>query len=255
MFSTYLEQKNKNRRKLMYIGLVSAVLCVVGALASGFGYQGGFWHFRTGFQILKWSFFLSVATLIFILGSFFFLKAKTPMDWGTGLIGLVICLVMIYVPYSWKRTLDAHPYIHDISTDLNNPPEFVAAISLRGPDDHPVEYDGPEVAEQQRTAYPDINTLTISGSKEETMNVVEGVIKDQGMEVVDTNAQEGRIEAVATSGLYGFKDDVVVRILESENGQSMIDIRSKSRVGKSDLGQNAKRIRKIVVGVIEAFER
>ncbi len=87
------------------------------------------------------------------------------------------------------------------------------------------------------------------------MNVVEGVIKDQGMEVVDTNAQEGRIEAVATSGLYGFKDDVVVRILESENGQSMIDIRSKSRVGKSDLGQNAKRIRKMVVGVTEAVGR
>jgi uncharacterized protein (DUF1499 family) len=62
------------------------------------------------------------------------------------------------------------------------------------------------------------------------------------LKVVDANAAEGRIEATHTSMLYGFTDDVVVRVVADGTG-SKVDVRSKSRVGRSDLGQNAKRIR------------
>ena len=62
------------------------------------------------------------------------------------------------------------------------------------------------------------------------------------MEIIDANPAEGHIEAVDTSLLYGFKDDMVVRIQESGEG-TRVDVRSMSRVGRSDLGVNAKRIR------------
>ena len=72
------------------------------------------------------------------------------------------------------------------------------------------------------------------------------VLLTMGLEIVSSDADSGRIEATATTLLFGFKDDVVVRIVENEAGGVSIDVRSKSRVGKSDLGQNAKRIRQFM---------
>jgi uncharacterized protein (DUF1499 family) len=63
-----------------------------------------------------------------------------------------------------------------------------------------------------------------------------------GLEITDANPADGRLEGVDTTLLYGFKDDMVVRIQESPQG-TRVDVRSKSRVGRSDLGVNAKRIR------------
>ena len=63
-----------------------------------------------------------------------------------------------------------------------------------------------------------------------------------GWQIVDANAREGRIEATATTFWFGFKDDVVVRIVPAPGG-SRVDVRSVSRVGVSDVGANAKRVR------------
>ena len=62
---------------------------------------------------------------------------------------------------------------------------------------------------------------------------------------MDTDRTDGRIEATDTTFWFGFKDDVVIRISKSDKG-SQLDIRSVSRVGKSDVGTNAKRIRKFL---------
>ena len=69
------------------------------------------------------------------------------------------------------------------------------------------------------------------------------------LELVSVDIESGRIEAVATSFLFGFKDDMVIRVTETDGAQVKIDVRSKSRVGKSDLGQNAKRIRRFMEGL------
>jgi uncharacterized protein (DUF1499 family) len=158
------------------------------------------------------------------------------------LIGTAVGLVTAYVPWSWKQTADALPYIHDISTDTTNPPEFVAAAKLRKPGDHPVSYDGKEVADLQQKAYPDLITLTTKASREKVFEAATAAIASMGMHLVDADPSQGRIEANQTSLLYGFTDDMVVRIATSENG-TKVDVRYKSRVSRSDLGQNAKRIR------------
>ncbi|HEV8646833.1 MAG TPA: DUF1499 domain-containing protein [Burkholderiales bacterium] len=227
---------------LAVIGLVLAVACAAGAVLSGVGYRLDLWHFRTGFMIIRWAFFGALAAVLLSIVGLVFSMGKPRQVLLTGLLGILVGAVTAYIPWNWKQTLDAHPYIHDITTDVQNPPKFVAVIALRKEGDHTAEYDGPEVAEQQRQAYPDIMTLIIPSEKDKVLAAAEAALRAMKLKVVDVNAAEGRIEATQTSLLYGFTDDVVVRIVADGAG-SKVDVRSKSRVGRSDLGQNAKRIR------------
>jgi len=118
----------------------------------------------------------------------------------------------------------------------------VRVAANRKPDDHPVAYDGPAVGEQQRKAYPDLAPLVLKAPRDKVFAAAKGAIASMGLELVEADAAQGRIEATATSMLFGFKDDVVVRIADDPNG-TRVDLRSKSRVGRNDFGMNAKRIR------------
>lgn len=229
-------------RWLAILGLVLALICAAGAVLSGIGYQMDLWHFRTGFMIIRWAFFGALAAVSLSIIGLIMAKGKPTKILLAGLLGIVIGAGTAYVPWTWKQTLDAHPYIHDITTDVQNPPKFVAVVALRKQGDHTVDYDGPEVAEQQRQAYPDLVTQIIPSEKDKVFAAAEAALRAMKLKVVETNAAEGRIEATHTSLLYGFTDDVVVRIVTDGAG-TKVDVRSKSRVGRSDLGQNAKRIR------------
>lgn len=159
-----------------------------------------------------------------------------------GIAGLAIAVVTAWIPYDLRTTARALPPIHDITTDLADPPAFVHVATLRKGDDHPVAYDGPDVADQQRGAYPDLAPLVLSAPHDEVFAAAQAALASMGLELVAADAGQGRIEATATSLLFGFKDDVVVRIVAGR-GVTKVDVRSKSRVGRSDLGMNAKRIR------------
>ncbi|HZP86868.1 MAG TPA: DUF1499 domain-containing protein [Burkholderiales bacterium] len=233
--------KDNTGWRFAVIGLTLAVLCVLAAMASGLGYRAGFWHFRTGFLVLRSAAFAALAAgVIALLGIILSRGARRALI--AGAIGVVIALAFVYVPWQWKRTLDALPYIHDITTDTDNPPAFVAAEKLRKEGDHPVAYDGPEVAAQQKQAYPDIAPLITPASKDKVFAAAQRVIENMGMKLTGADLASGRLEATDTSFWYGFTDDFVVRITEAAQG-TRVDVRSKSRVGRSDLGQNAKRVR------------
>jgi uncharacterized protein (DUF1499 family) len=134
------------------------------------------------------------------------------------------------------------PFIHDISTDLEQPPEFVDVVPLRADAPNPVAHPGEETAAQQRQGYPDIRPLELDLAPEQAFDRALATAREQGWEIVAAVPEEGRIEATATTFWFGFKDDVVVRITPAGTG-SRLDIRSKSRVGRSDVGANAARIR------------
>ena len=232
-------------RKLVTLGFFLALLCALAAVFSGIGYQMKLWPFRTGFQIIKVSFWVSVAAVVVsLLG--LAISRKTRSVVVMGVIGVLVGAITIYIPLSYKRMVDSHPYIHDITTDTDNPPQFVVVASIRGPQDHPVTYDGPEVAAQQKQAYPDLKPLVVNVPAGKVFEAADQVVKDMGMDIVDASAPDLRIEATATSRLYGFKDDMVVRITTETDGSTKVDVRSKSRVGRSDLGQNARRIREFL---------
>lgn len=137
------------------------------------------------------------------------------------------------------------PPIHDISTDTVNPPAFVAVLPLRQDAPNPPEYDGPEVAAQQQAAYPAIRTVTLPTTADELFQRTLKVVEAMDWALVAAVPAEGRIEATATTAWFGFKDDIVVRIAPAADGAT-IDVRSKSRVGMSDLGANAARIGKLL---------
>ena len=135
--------------------------------------------------------------------------------------------------------------IHDISTDLDNPPEFESLLPLRKGASNPPGHGGTPVAEAQRKAYPDLAPLVLDQPMEEVFTRAGQAARKMGWEVIAQNLARGRIEAVATTKWLRFKDDVVVRIHSVEN-KTRVDVRSKSRVGKSDLGANARRIRQFL---------
>jgi uncharacterized protein (DUF1499 family) len=144
------------------------------------------------------------------------------------------------------------PPIHDITTDMVDPPAFVAAVHARSAGDNSLGYAGLATAEQQRAAYADISPLILAEPPERAFSRCLDAATSLGWEVLDQNRHEGRIEAVARTAIFRFADDVVIRV-RSEGAGSRIDIRSASRAGVGDLGVNAARIRAFI-GLLKAAE-
>jgi len=135
----------------------------------------------------------------------------------------------------------AVPPINDITTDPVNPPAFVAiTTATRGADAAPLGYD-PGFAAQQTAAYPEVRPLLVESPPAEVFPRMLAAAKAMDWEIVSSDQASGRIEATATVPWWGFKDDIVVVMSPNGNG-TRVDVRSKSRVGKSDLGVNAARI-------------
>jgi uncharacterized protein (DUF1499 family) len=144
------------------------------------------------------------------------------------------------------------PPIHDISTDVQDPPRFEAVQSLRDSSSNSLEID-PAVIEQQLTAYPDLTTIESPRSYANSYNLALTTARALDWEVVREDSNSGYIEAVARTPIMQFKDDVVIRVRTNAEG-SLVDLRSASRVGISDLGANAKRIRAFIAAFRDAAE-
>lgn len=228
-----------NLSRLM-LGL--AVLAALMLFASGLGTRFGMWPFPVGFQGLKWAAFLGLGVaLVALVG---LLVSRLRAAGGSLLvISAALGLAVAAVPAYWLQAARKAPPIHDISTDLQDPPAFIAVLPHRGDRANPVEHGGAALAEAQRRAYPDIQSRTLELAPAEAFAIALRTARNMGWEIVAQDAGSGRIEATATTFWFGFKDDVVVRVLPSAAG-SRIDVRSLSRVGVSDAGANAKRIRK-----------
>lgn len=202
-------------------------------------YKYGVVDLGTAFTAFKFGVFAGIATLILLVLQILF-KRKT-VTLGSTIMALLLSTIAIAIPLSMLNKGKSVPPIHDISTDLVNPPEFVAIAPLRADAPNPVEYAGVEVATQQRAAYPELQTLNYTQSKSELVEATKQVIDHLGWQLVNIDANQGIIEATDRTMWFGFKDDVIVRI--TDNGSKrLVDIRSKSRVGGSDLGKNAERI-------------
>jgi uncharacterized protein (DUF1499 family) len=164
-------------------------------------------------------------------------------------IGVRYCLVSVVIslpPLAFVLILGLQggkaPPIHDITTDMEAPPSFTAAYTLRGPGDNSADYPGAAVAGQQRAAYSDIVPLETALPPAEAFVAALVVLEQLGWRSIAQDPDQGRIEAVDRSLLFGFTDDIVIRITAVANG-SRVDIRSASRAGVGDLGVNAARIR------------
>ena len=137
------------------------------------------------------------------------------------------------------------PPIHDVTTAPDDPPEFVALSDAHYAGrkyDSFASYDASRETIDVASAYPDIKPLQLDRAMNDVFAAAEAAAGDMGWEVAAVVPEDGRIEATATTMLFGYKDDVIIRVRLNADGGTTVDIRSASRVGEGDLGANAKRI-------------
>ena len=140
------------------------------------------------------------------------------------------------------------PPIHDITTDTENPPAFVAAVALNA--QGRTDYD-PAVAGQQWAAYPDLGPAMLPAAPADAFDLALAEVGDMGWDLLAADADDLRIEATDRTFWFGFADDVVVRVAADDGTGSRVDVRSLSRVGGGDLGVNARRVREFVAALNE----
>lgn len=221
-------------------GVAAALLL----LLSGPGTRLGAWTFRSGFTMLRWGAYLGIAVAVAALLQLALARSGAARSWPL-LAALGLGVLAAGVPWYWQRRARQVPPIHDISTDTSDPPAFVAILPLRSAAPNPAEYEGSDVAAAQHQAYPEIRPLVLPVPAGTAYGRAVDAARRAGWEIVAADSAAGRIEATATTGWFGFKDDIVVRVQPAEGG-SRVDVRSVSRVGKSDVGTNARRIRAYV---------
>ena len=218
-----------------FVSLVAFLLVVL----TGPLYKYDIIELSTVFTGFKYGIFTAVAALVLLALQIIF--KRNTLTLASAAITVALSAVALGLPLSMLSKGKSVPPIHDISTDLINPPEFVVIAPLRADAPNPIAYAGEAAAAQQRQGYPELKTLSYLQSKAELVNAVEQAATNLGWELANTDTSEGVVEATDTTMWFGFKDDVVVRITDIGN-KRLVDIRSKSRVGGSDLGKNAERI-------------
>lgn len=231
--------------RLFVLALVALVIALIAMALAGLGSRWGWWHFRTGFTMLRWGAYAALATVpIVIVAALLRHDAGRRRALAVAAVLTIVALATVAVPWQARRTARTVPPIHDITTDTENPPEFVALRDRPGAR-NPVEYGGPDVAAQQKEGYPDLGPVALPVSPAEAVARAAGVARDLGWTIAEVDTAGGRVEATDRTRWFGFYDDVVIRVTPAEGG-SRVDVRSLSRVGGSDVGANAARIRRFL---------
>ncbi len=217
------------------------LLVVVGPITARLGMLspiGAFSAFGMGLLLILLSLFVLAIGLLLSKGSGGDVAAGRA--WGSLIAGAVV-LVPLLASYP---SGEPAPAIHDLTTDVSDPPQFAAIVAVREADNaqNPPEYAGEETAQLQQAAFPDLQTLQLNASPDAVFAAAEQVVAELGWEVVAADPAAGLVEATDTTRWFRFKDDVVIRVRASAGGTE-VDVRSKSRVGRGDMGANAARIR------------
>lgn len=252
---------NHSHKWLFWIALLAFVVGAavgIAALTASLGVALGFWEYRTGFQILRaivpYSGYVAAAALAIAIVVAVYSRISETGGMlkliGLALLGVISASLTWYIPNSYQAPAgQSWPPIHDITTDTDNPPEFVAVLPLRAGAPNPVIYGTsrdmtPELLSRlQQEAYPDIQPVMLDVSAEAAFDRALAAVKASGWELVAADKQAGRIEATDTTFWFRFKDDIVIRI-RPDGSRIRIDARSVSRVGRGDAGTNAKRLRR-----------
>ncbi len=245
----------KPRSRIAVIALALAVIALGAAVAAGFGHRFGWWSFGTGFTVLRNAAIAAmVGVALAIIGAYQTRPrgGRRGMPWA--LTALVIAATTAAVPLSWLWIASQVPPIHDISTDTDHPPKFVAILPLRADAPNSTRYGGAAVAAQQHRAYPDILPLSLHVPAAQAFTAAEATARDLGWHIVAADLPAGRIEATDTTFWFGFTDDIVVRLAPQPDGTVRIDARSVSRVGRSDVGANARRLHRFLHGLAHRLD-
>jgi hypothetical protein len=206
-----------------------SVLAFLLLATCGPGTRAGLWPFRVGFGMFAGAMLVGLAAAGAAIVGLALPALRARSGWILA-ASLLLGAASAAVPLDYIRRVKTLPYINDISTDTERPPQFSP------PKEYP-SYFG----ELQQIGYPELHPLEIPLPPGEAFARAVAAVRDEGWEITAQDERAGTIQAVATTRWFGFKDDVVIRISAAGAG-SRVDMRSKSRVGRSDAGANARRI-------------
>ncbi len=220
------------------------LLMLVGCMAfiSIAGVRIGLFEPSTGFSMVRQSVFASlVLSLCAIVSLFICRKESNIVSQRFFILVLTVSLVystMWIVFYIKKSEL---PNINDVTTDLSAPPVYMNVGFTRKSSENPVGYDYSFI-ELQKKYYSELKPVFSNKDQQVIHLEVMKLISERNWEVVSNYIQGGVVEATARTPIFGFRDDVVIRLSEMGNGDIRIDMRSSSRVGNGDYGVNADRV-------------
>ncbi len=243
-------------QRLSWTAAILSFGAVIVALVAAIGSGQGMWHFRTGFALLEYMFFAAIAGAVFALIALALAgrKGMHALVW-LNLVALIVALAYIFYLGSMVTTARNVAPIHDITTNLADPPSFYRLRVRDDNLDNIPDLGRPALArltprERWRAihadAYGDLKSVHLPWSKAETVGRIETVMRARGLDIATVDPRSGIVEAVDTSLFFRFKDNVVARVRDDPGGGSVVDFRSVSRVGQSDVGANARRIRALI---------
>ncbi len=226
------------------LALSGTALCLL--VVAPFGWRFGWWQYGFGlYRLMPASGYVAAAA--FILSVFTLAREWAQLRLhGLAMLAVALALsaVLVYVPWRYSHIRSTLPPIHDITTDIDNPPTFSAVLPARAAERaSSVDDRNPQLAQLQKAAYPDLAPLVTALPVARAFNEALLVAKSMpGWIIVASDIDTGRIEAFQQSRWFRFTDDIVIRVTRDGAG-SRIDMRSTSRQGRSDYGVNAARIR------------
>lgn len=239
--------KTNTSSKFSVISLFFGILAAICLLLSGYGYQWNWWELGTAFTwMIPGSAIMGlIATGLGFVAWYARRKSTLKGISKRALTGFLMGIVVLCTVGFWFYQATLYPPIHDISTDINNPPAFKNIVSLRAEAPNDTTYGDQEKANIQRKNYPDIEPLVLNAGYEVAYDRALAAAKQMPWEqIVTSDKQAGLIEAVDKLPWFGFIDDVAIRIDTAETSErTIIDVRSVSRMGRGDIGVNAQRIR------------
>ena len=202
--------------------------------ASAIGYRQGWWPVLRALDVATWGAWAAIAGAVLAMVALGLWIARRRGGGGIAALGLVLSLPVLIAAGAWQYVTLTTPPMNDISTDTEDPPVFWFTAT---PSDYPAQNTVP-----QRAAYPDVRPLELPLSVGEAFLAALALVEARGWEILSSDPAESQIEAIATSRLFGFEDEVVIRVTETDTG-ARVDIRSRSRLGQIDRGANARRIK------------
>ncbi len=254
--------KEQIKNSLIKLSLTLSLLVPIWFVLAAKGSTWGWWSWQTGLMKLTmgWGIKLMMIAAVLALITLLMTLIIKPRS------GIIIAIIALLIPVSGmvygnqiKTKAGGLPFIHDVSTDTVNPPEFSEVVlAARGSESNPSHYIGKTiprgeqlVSAAQREGYPDLSTVTIASGVDEVYQLALKAVESMGWEIHTKDQDAGIIEATDTTFWYGFKDDVIVRLTAIDEANTALDVRSLSRVGGSDIGKNADRIEQLIQAVIQ----
>ncbi|GEK49607.1 hypothetical protein HVE01_03280 [Vreelandella venusta] len=231
------------------IALLASALLMVGA---GPAYRWELISLGDAFNLMRNGVYAATAAVA--ISILLLLISAFTRRMGAGVVAIFVIVAtaaLLYMPWQqWQRAQQAPP-IHDITTDTQNPPGFVALRDAREAAPNAVDYPGEATARQQQNAYPNVRPLQATAPKATVLAAVQAEVEASGWQIAAIT--ENTIEATATTHWFGFEDDVIIRLSEQQNSVQ-VDMRSASRLGASDVGTNALRIETFLDNLAKRLE-